>query len=160
MTNKWPTFVTKDLPQTRKGDAEMHRRWKVYDREMKVIIASGIAHQDEDGWWVGTATGELIGPDPEIERPRTPEELAQLRPFAEVFPEAAATIKRTRERDKFSSRRPLTDEEEAEIQAMIADDPDDEELTEEMAAQRMTFAEACPELAAAIRRERELKTKG
>ncbi|MFC5391204.1 hypothetical protein [Bosea vestrisii] len=59
---------------------------------------------------------------------------------------------------KFSSKRPLTDEEEAEVQAMIAADPDDEELTEEMAAQRMTFAEACPELTAAIRRERERKT--
>lgn len=58
---------------------------------------------------------------------------------------------------EYSSKRLLTDAEEAEIQAMIAADPDDEELTEEMATQRMTFAEAYPEMAAAIKRKREAK---
>lgn len=96
MTNKWPSFVTKDLPQTDEGDAEMHRRWAVYDREMRALIATGIAHQDDDGWWVETATGELIGPDPEIERPWTYEEIAQAKPFAEVFPELTASLRRMR----------------------------------------------------------------
>lgn len=45
---------------------------------------------------VDDATGELIGPDPEIERPRTDEELAKMRPFAEVFPEFVASIQRLR----------------------------------------------------------------
>ena len=43
---------------------------------------------------------------------------------------------------KFSADRPLTDAEEAEIQAQIAADPDSAELTAEDAAGRMTFAEA------------------
>ena len=97
MMRKWPAFVTIDLGTSEADDAEMLRRWETYDREMQGIIASGIAHQDADGWWVETATGELIGPDPEIERPRTAEEMAQAKPFAEVFPEAAEQIKRTRE---------------------------------------------------------------
>lgn len=94
MTKNWPSFITTDLGTTEADDAEMHRRWKAYDREMKVIIASGIAHQDDDGWWVETATGELIGPDPEIERPRTAEEMVQAKPFAEALPDLAAAIRR------------------------------------------------------------------
>lgn len=43
---------------------------------------------------------------------------------------------------KFSSSRPLTDEEEAEIQRMIASDPDAPEITDEQARHPMTFAEA------------------
>lgn len=55
---------------------------------------------------------------------------------------------------KFSSKRPLTDEEEAEIQRMIAEDPDDEEASEEQLAQARPFAEALPELYASIQRAR------
>lgn len=55
---------------------------------------------------------------------------------------------------KFSSKRPLTDAEEAEIQAMIAADPDDAEATDEQLAQAKPFAEALPHLAAAIKRTR------
>lgn len=43
---------------------------------------------------------------------------------------------------KFSSERPLTDKEEAEIQRMIASDPDNPEITDEQAKHPMTFAEA------------------
>jgi uncharacterized protein (DUF4415 family) len=43
---------------------------------------------------------------------------------------------------------------EAEIQRQIAADPDDFELTDEMAAKRMTFAEAFPDLAQSIKRSR------
>ena len=43
---------------------------------------------------------------------------------------------------KFAANRPLTDQEEAEIQAQIAADPDSAELTDEQAKGRMTFAEA------------------
>lgn|SRR5574337_294803 len=96
MTAKWPSFVTKDLPATPEGDAEMQRRWEAYNHEMQAIIARGGVHQDADGWWVEDATGELVGPDPEIERPLTDEEIAQARPFAEVFPELAASIRRVR----------------------------------------------------------------
>jgi len=46
---------------------------------------------------------------------------------------------------------PLTDAEEAEIQRQIAADPDDAEATDEQLAQAKPFAEALPELAAAIR---------
>jgi uncharacterized protein (DUF4415 family) len=55
---------------------------------------------------------------------------------------------------KFSSKRDLTDAEEAEIQAMIAADPDDAEASDEQLAQAKTFAEALPGLAAAIKRTR------
>ena len=67
---KWPSFETHDLdPDTDEGGAEMERRWRKYDREMQALIAAGGVHQDFDGWWVETSTGELIGPDPSIERP-------------------------------------------------------------------------------------------
>jgi uncharacterized protein (DUF4415 family) len=43
---------------------------------------------------------------------------------------------------------------ETEIQRQIAADPDDFELTDEMAAKPMTFAEAFPDLAESIKRSR------
>lgn len=88
----WPAFVTSDLGDSEADDAEMERRWTVYAQDMAALIAAGGVHQDKDGWWVDDATGELIGPDPEIERPVTMAELARARPFAEVFaaiPQAA-----------------------------------------------------------------------
>jgi len=103
MTKSWPQFVTKDLGDTPEDDAEMQRRWEQYDRDMKALISAGGVHQDEDGWWVDDATGELIGPDPEIERPRTDEELARARPFAEVFPDLAESIRRGRGRPPLES---------------------------------------------------------
>jgi len=48
----------------------------------------------------------------------------------------------------------LTDAEEAEIQRQIAADPDDAEVTDEQATQRMTFGEAFPDLAESIKRSR------
>ena len=103
MTKSWHQFVTKDLGDTPEDDAEMQRRWEQYDRDMKALISAGGVHQDEDGWWVDDATGELIGPDPEIERPRTDEELARARPFAEVFPDLAESIRRGRGRPPLES---------------------------------------------------------
>ena len=41
---------------------------------------------------------------------------------------------------KFSAKRPLTDDEEAEIQRMIASDPDNPELTDEQIAGLRPFA--------------------
>jgi uncharacterized protein (DUF4415 family) len=105
MAKKWPSFITKDLPDTDEGDAEMQRRWEAYDREMKAIIAAGGVHQDEDGWWVDDATGELIGPDPEIERPLTDEEIAKLRPAKEVLP--ASFFKGIEEARRARGRPPL-----------------------------------------------------
>lgn len=51
--------------------------------------------------------------------------------------------------------RDIGDAEEAAIQRMIAADPDDEEVSDEAAKHRMTFAEAHPEIAAAIDRSRK-----
>ena len=48
--------------------------------------------------------------------------------------------------------RPISDEEEAFIQAQIAEDADDEELTDEQLAQARPFAEVFPELHASIKR--------
>lgn len=98
MTNKWPQFVTKDLGPD--DDAEMMQRWQAYDREMRAIIAKGGVHQDDDGWWVDDATGELIGPDPDIERPLSSGEIARAKPFAEALPDLAESIKRSRGRPK------------------------------------------------------------
>jgi uncharacterized protein (DUF4415 family) len=50
--------------------------------------------------------------------------------------------------------RPLTDDEEARIQAGIAADPDNPELTDEQMAAARPFAEVFPELAESIRRSR------
>lgn len=55
---------------------------------------------------------------------------------------------------KFSSKRPLTPEEEAEIQKMIASDPDNPELTDQQLKQGKSFAEAFPDLAESIKRSR------
>jgi len=54
---------------------------------------------------------------------------------------------------RFSSKRPLTDEEEAEIQAMIASDPDNPEVTEEELKEFRPFREVFPDLADAIDRK-------
>lgn len=51
---------------------------------------------------------------------------------------------------KFSSKRPLTDAEEAEIQKMISSDPDNPELTDEQIREMRPFREVFPDLAAAI----------
>lgn len=56
-------------------------------------------------------------------------------------------------KNKFSSARPLTDAEEAEIQAMIASDPDNPELTEEELKELRPFREVFPDLAASIDRK-------
>jgi hypothetical protein len=89
MTRVWPSFVTKDLGPG--NDAEMFRRWQAYDRDMRAIIAAGGVHQDEDGWWIDDATGEIIGPDPDIERPLMDGDAAPAPvSFAEAFPEFAS----------------------------------------------------------------------
>jgi uncharacterized protein (DUF4415 family) len=103
MTRKWPAFVTKDLGDSEADVAEMDRRWKEYDRQMKTLIAAGGVHQDADGWWVDDATGELIGPDPEIERPLTAEELARAKPLKEALPELYESIQRSRGRPRIDS---------------------------------------------------------
>lgn len=59
---------------------------------------------------------------------------------------------------KFASNRPLTDEEEDEIQRMIAADPDNPELTDEQLANMKPFREVFPELAEAI--EQEIARRG
>lgn len=84
MTRKWPRFITKDLGDSEADAVEMQRRWQVYDREMKALIAKGGAHKGKDGWWVETATRKLIGPDPEVERPLDREDFATMKPFKEA----------------------------------------------------------------------------
>ncbi len=54
---------------------------------------------------------------------------------------------------KFSSNRPLSDAEEAEVQRMIASDPDAPEATEEELAQAKPFRETFPDLGKSIDRE-------
>jgi uncharacterized protein (DUF4415 family) len=103
MTNKWPEFATRDLGDSDADAAEMDRRWREYDRQMKALIASGGVHQDEDGWWVDNATGEMIGPDPEMERPLTTEELARATPLKEVVPELYEKIQRSRGRPRLDN---------------------------------------------------------
>ena len=53
---------------------------------------------------------------------------------------------------KFSARRPLTDDEEADIQRTITSDPDNPELTVEQIAGLRPFAEVLPALAESARR--------
>lgn len=48
--------------------------------------------------------------------------------------------------------KPISDEEEARIQAQIAADEDDEDATPEQLAEARPFGEVFPELAASIRR--------
>jgi uncharacterized protein (DUF4415 family) len=100
MTRQWPRFVTKDLGDSDEDDAEMMRRWEAYEREMRALIAAGGVHQDEDGWWVDDATGDLIGPDPELERPRSKKEVSKARPLKEALPELHESIQRARGRPR------------------------------------------------------------
>jgi len=51
-----------------------------------------------------------------------------------------------------SKLKPITDEEEAIIQAQIAGDSDDEDISDAQLAQARPFSEVFPELAASIRR--------
>jgi uncharacterized protein (DUF4415 family) len=95
-SRKWPAFITKDLGDSAADSLEMERRWITYRDEMAALIAAGGVHQDADGWWVDDATGELIGPDPEIERPLGVEDVVEARPFAEALPHLAESIRRTR----------------------------------------------------------------
>lgn len=53
---------------------------------------------------------------------------------------------------KYSSKRPLTKKEEAEIQRMIASDPDAPEATDEQLAGAKPFADVFPALAESIKR--------
>jgi uncharacterized protein (DUF4415 family) len=55
---------------------------------------------------------------------------------------------------KFSSRRPLTRAEEAEVQQMIASDPDNPELTDDQIAEIRPFAEVFPALTESVGRGR------
>jgi uncharacterized protein (DUF4415 family) len=54
---------------------------------------------------------------------------------------------------KFSSKRPLTDAEEAEIQKMIASDPDNPEATDDELKEFRPFREVYPDIAEAIDRK-------
>lgn len=100
MTDKWPRFVTRDLGDTEQDAAETMRRWTEYQRRMKAIIAAGGVHQDDDGWWIDDATGEPIGPDPELERPRGADEIAQARPMKDALPELYESLQRARGRPR------------------------------------------------------------
>lgn len=100
MTDKWPRFVTRDLGDTEQDAAETMRRWTEYQRRMKAIIAAGGVHQDDDGWWIDDATGEPIGPDPELERPRRADEIAQARPMKDALPELYESLQRARGRPR------------------------------------------------------------
>jgi uncharacterized protein (DUF4415 family) len=53
---------------------------------------------------------------------------------------------------KFSAKRPLTNNEEAEIQRMIASDPDNPELTDEQIGRLRPFAELFPAPTASAKR--------
>lgn len=100
---RWPAFITKDLGDTEADAAEMQRRWEVYDREMQALIEAGGIHQDKDGWWIDDATGELIGPAPEIERPLTAGKVRRTRSFKEAFPDLHESIQRSRGRPRLDA---------------------------------------------------------
>ncbi|CAH1690072.1 conserved hypothetical protein [Hyphomicrobiales bacterium] len=81
MTNSnWPSFETADLGDSEADEVEFTRRWEAYRDGMQALIDSGTVHRDQDDWWVDTATGTLIGPDPELVRARSAEELSSFGP--------------------------------------------------------------------------------
>ena len=100
MTKKWPSFVTKDLGDSEEDVAEAMRRWEAYDRGMRALVAAGGVHRDADGWWIDDATGEFIGPDPELERPLGADEIAQARPLQEALPALYESLRRARGRPR------------------------------------------------------------
>ena len=91
MNGPWPSFTTADLGPN--DDEELVRRWKVYNSEMQLIIAAGGVHQDADGWWYDDATGEIIGPDPEIEMPMMEgDPVPKSMTFADALPDLAGSV--------------------------------------------------------------------
>lgn len=97
MTQPWPSFTTVDLGPD--DDTELMRRWQVYDAEMRTLIAAGGVHQDADGWWCDDATGAVIGPDPEIERPSMAgDPVPKAMTFAEAFPHLGREHKKVSKR--------------------------------------------------------------
>lgn len=118
MTRKWPQFITADLGDSEADDAERMRRWHEYDQAMKDLIARGGVHQDADGWWVETSSGDLIGPDPAIERPAELDDETKAKPFREVFPDLTENI------DKEIARRGRPKAETTKTPVTIRLDPD------------------------------------
>ena len=96
MAENWPAFVTKDLGDSDADAEELERRWFVYKQEMDALIAAGGVHRDADGWWVETATGALIGPDPEIERPLPLRGDVQVLSLDQALPGLADSLRRGR----------------------------------------------------------------
>lgn len=94
MTSKWPEFITADLGHSEADNATLIFRWHEYNRAMKELIAKGGVHMDADGWWVETVTGDMIGPDPDIEKPLELRDDTKAKPFGDAFPDLAKNIDR------------------------------------------------------------------
>lgn len=78
-TPDWPAFITHDLGDTEQDEQERILRWETYRKDMDALIATGDYEKDADGWWFHLQTGQLVGPDPEIERPLRDQEVMHIR---------------------------------------------------------------------------------
>ena len=77
---------------------EVDRQWGADGAKVLARVAQGDCHLDNEGWWVETSTGNLIGIDPQTDRPLLSDKEAEqwrrnARPFSEACPELHASIK-------------------------------------------------------------------
>jgi len=78
---------------------EIERQWAANGAKVLARVAQGGCRLDDEGWWVETSTGKLIGIDPQTDRPilseaETEEWRNNARPFSEACPELYASIQR------------------------------------------------------------------
>ena len=78
---------------------EVDRKWAADGAKVLARVAQGDCHLDDEGWWIETSTGKVIGIDPQTDRPILSEQEAKhwcdnARPFNEACPELYASIKK------------------------------------------------------------------
>jgi uncharacterized protein (DUF4415 family) len=59
------------------SDLERRRADNLAEKVNRAIASGRQMHLDDDGWYVDDTTGELIGPDPRMERPLTEKDRAR-----------------------------------------------------------------------------------
>jgi hypothetical protein len=79
----------------------LDRKWAADGAKVLARVAQGDCHLDDEGWWIETSTGKIIGIDPQTERPILSEAEAEewrrnARPFSEACPELYASIQKNK----------------------------------------------------------------
>lgn len=97
----FPNFMDKPRSKPVYKLDEVDRQWATDGAKVLARVAQGDCHLDNEGWWVETSTGNLIGIDPQTDRPILSEaEAEQWRKNAKPFSEACSELHASIQRDK------------------------------------------------------------